>query len=125
MITKSDLLQALKEVQESPYHTSAICINVCAKLRKLPQYQRNISQEREELVDMLACLFKKWSKYSGVPSYPVPSVTLGLTAYGQFSIVAIDRGSFWEGEYGELRKELLQFCIDTLTKELENEEPTS
>lgn len=111
MIAKQDLLQALKEVQESPCHTSAICTNVCVKLRKLPQYQRNISQE---LDDMLACLFKKWSKYSGVPRYPIPSVTLELTAYGQFDIVAIDRGSFWEGEYGELRKELLQFCIEQL-----------
>lgn len=120
MIAKQDLLQALKEVQKSPHLTSAICTNVRRRLSA--QYQRNISQELE---DTLKSLFVKWPKYSGIPSYPIPSVTLGLTALAQFDTVALDRSSFWEGEYGELRKELLQFCIDTLTKELENEEPTS
>lgn len=120
MIVKQDLLQALKEVQKSPHLTSAICTNVRRRLSA--QYQRNISQELE---DTLESLFVKWPKYSGIPSYPIPSVTLGLTALAQFDTVALDRSSFWEGEYGELRKELLQFCIDTLTKELENEEPTS
>lgn len=111
MVTKQDLLQAFKEVQESPWHTSAICTNVRWRLNKLPRYQRNISQELE---DTLESLFVKWPKYSGIPSYPVPSVTLGLTALDQFDTVALDRSSFWEGEYGELRKELLEFCIAQL-----------
>ena len=109
MVTKQDLLQALKEVQESPWHTSTICTNVRGRLSA--QYQRNISQELE---DTLESLFVKWPKYSGIPSHPVPSVTLGLTALDQFDTVALSWASFWEGEYGELRKELLQFCIAQL-----------
>lgn len=122
MVTKTDLLQALKEVRENPDPLAAICTNIHEKLNKLPQYQRDISRE---LDDILRSLFTEWPKYSGYPRHPVPSVTPDLTAPEQFNRVALSWASFWEGEYGELRKELLQFCIDTLTKELKNEEPAS
>lgn len=101
MVAKQDLLQALKDIQKEPYTLTAICTSVRGRLNKLPRYQRNISQE---LDDMLLRLFQKWPKHSRNPRYPVPSVTPGLTASEQFNVIAVCRDSFWEGEYGGAEK---------------------
>lgn len=69
----------------------------------------NIHYEQAQAIDeLLSSLFRKWPKYSGHESYPVPSATKGKTAKQNYWM----RGSKWDGEYGELRFELLEFMIN-------------
>lgn len=56
-------------------------------------------------------LFPMWPEFSGDDVYPVPG---GGDAYD----AASDADKLFEGEYGAARIRLLQFIIDTLTKEL-------
>ena len=50
---------------------------------------------------LLLSLFEEWPKYSGKPAFPIPG---DVTAYLSLPL--------WEGEYGALREELLQFLIE-------------
>lgn len=54
-------------------------------------------------------VWPRWSKFSGCSSYPIPG---GDDAYW-----AQRGGEFWKGEQGQLRRELLQFTIEQLSKE--------
>lgn len=56
-------------------------------------------------------LFRLWPRCSGDTVYPVPG---GHEAFW----FAIRYGSMWSGKYGKLRKELLNFMIEQLEKEL-------
>lgn len=56
-------------------------------------------------------LFRLWPKYSGDVVYPIPG------SYQAYRF-AKKYGSMWSGEYGKLRKELLNFMIEQLEKEL-------
>lgn len=58
---------------------------------------------------VLTDLFKTWEKFSGVEAYPVPSTNLNDSPNGAFKTEPR-----WTGEYGQLRRELLQHCIATL-----------
>lgn len=113
MIAKLDLLQALKDTLENPEPHSAICSNVWGRLFKFPQYQGGIAAEVE---NSLNPLFERWPKFSGDSRYPVPSPK-GCPPKDEFSRVAVSSDNFWEGEYGALRWELLEFCIDQLENE--------
>jgi len=62
-------------------------------------------------------IVKKWPKFSGSITYPVPAFDSGATPASAFNS-AIE---MWEGGYGELRKELLRYTIDEL-KRLDDEE---
>lgn len=66
-------------------------------------------------MDWLGSNVKRWSKFSGNTVYPVP--TPDHTDPNSF-YWKIDNK--WEGDYGEVRKELLQWCIEQITIELEN-----
>lgn len=114
MIDKQDLLQALKDTLKDPALYSAICSNVRGQLARFPQYKWGLAVEVD---NSLGLLFERWPKYSGNPRYPVPSVTAGFSAENQFNTTCLGSDSFWEGEYGALRKELLQFCIGQLENE--------
>lgn len=54
-----------------------------------------------------------WKGYSGNPAYPIPG---GAKAYAE----AVVKGTAWDlsTEYAQKRMEFLQYCIDTLEKEL-------
>ena len=56
-------------------------------------------------------LFALWPKFSGCAVYPVPGSGV---AYSR----AVSSRRLWSGEYGRLRKELLNFMIEQLEKEL-------
>ena len=49
-----------------------------------------------------------WSKFSGSESYPIPG---GVDVYWD------KEGELWAGEQGQLRRELLQFTVEQLSKE--------
>ena len=110
MFDKQDLLQALKDTLENPEPNLAICSNVRYRLFRFPQYKWGIAAEVE---NSLGLLFERWPKFSGDSRYPVPSPK-GWPPEDEFSRAAVSSDNFWEGEYGALRKELLQFCIGQL-----------
>lgn len=55
----------------------------------------------KEVEELLQSLFKEWPKYYGSRAFPIPG--------GAGDYFGLRR---WEGEYGELREELLQFLIE-------------
>ena len=65
-------------------------------------------------IERLDALFKSWPKFSGDSAFPVPGVD-GMTPLCAFAYIP----NCWEGEYGALRRELLDHCINELAKELE------
>lgn len=60
--------------------------------------------------------FCTWDSFSGIMDFPVPSTIQELTPDDMFGYVyRTDTLSMWEGEYGDLRKDL---CLH-IAKELE------
>lgn len=59
--------------------------------------------------EQLDVLFRSWPKFSGSVVYPVPGVA-GMTPGGAFAHIR----DVWVGEYGDLRRELLDHCIAEL-----------
>jgi len=57
----------------------------------------------------LGKVFAGWPLYSGSVAYPVPSVVEGLDAQDCYHTLPK-----WEGVYGDLRRDLLAYTIDTL-----------
>jgi hypothetical protein len=58
--------------------------------------------------------FTTWEHYSGEIEFPVPSTIEGVSP----EAIYMQSNSVWEGEYGELRKDLLDHIINELIKEL-------
>lgn len=82
-----------------------ICFNVKELLIKEGYYSYG---------GVLSDLYRRWVKFSGDISYPVPDPRGGDARYA-YKFTA----SLWEGEQGALRYELLDFLIDELTKVVE------
>lgn len=104
---KQALLDALLEVQDNPDTVSGICMQApVVRVRRAYDYY--------EMVQYLRGLCAQWPEYSGTDSCPVPHPHIAKPgdAYDHTY-------DLWEGEYGENRKRLLQFLIDTLQAELE------
>lgn len=53
-------------------------------------------------------IWPRWPKFSGCNAYPIPG--------DEYTYLSI-RGGHWKGEQGQLRRELLQFTIEQLSKE--------
>ena len=68
----------------------------------------------------LTAKFKQWPKFSGSSTYPVP----GVFASSATAFECARPTEMWSPShpYGALRRELLQFLIDELEKELNTEE---
>jgi len=98
------LLEALKELQTKGYTKSQI--GICGHLEFI--YDIDYS-----FYICLYKIFKRWPKFSGNINYPVPAVY-----YYNPDIEYNNSSNLWQGGYGDLRKELLQFCIDELSKEV-------
>lgn len=56
-------------------------------------------------------LCKEWPEYSGVKDYPVPSVTPSYSPQDEYKA---STNQVYKGEYGALRLDLVDFCIDKL-----------
>lgn len=76
---------------------------ICGNLGRL--------DERDE--EQLDVLFQSWPKFSGSVAYPVPGVDR-MTPLEAFVYIR----AVWVGEYGDLRRELLDHCIAELEKAL-------
>lgn len=62
--------------------------------------------------DVLNSLYCGWGKFSGDEHYPIPSPVEDQSPDEVYNLT----GNLWEGKYGALRYELLDFLIDELTK---------
>ncbi len=101
-----NLHEALKIVKEQvetgtarPYRA------ICVALEKL---------ELDTFVpvaDQLQPLFERWPKYSGMGGYPVPSPVSKFGA-AEMYYYALEESLMWTGEYGDLRRELLDFLLE-------------
>ncbi len=67
-------------------------------------------------------LCTSWPKYSGNYWYPVPcpeeEMYVGVDARSNASRYYNYCHNMWEGEYGKLRMQMLEFCINELENEL-------
>lgn len=97
---KIELLKSLLKIKACPDRECGIC-------GSLPMY---FDSGR-----LLFSLFKAWPKFSGTLNFPVPHPTEPFSAASAYYF-ARDK---WEGEYGALRMELLDFCITELEDQLE------
>jgi hypothetical protein len=97
-----ELLDALRRLRtEGPFSTYA---GICGNLP--------INSYQDEGV-RLSALFRSWPKFSGSLTYPVPGVG-DMSPHEAFVRIP----NVWNGEYGALRRELLDHCINELAKEL-------
>ena len=96
---KIKLLKSLLKIKACPDKDRGICNSVPHSF---------------EISRLLFSLFKAWPKFSGTLNFPVPHPTEPFSAAGAYYAAE----NKWEGEYGALRMELLDFCINELEKEL-------
>lgn len=77
---------------------------------------------RSTSIEYLMDIAKKWPKYSGNPHYPVPfpnSISeKNATEQAEHAYELTD--SLWVGEYGKLRRELLNFLIQNIEDKITN-----
>lgn len=102
---KAELLEALKQIRERPAPRIGICNQPALSCR-------------DEDADHWSCkicgLFRKWPRFSGSASFPVPHPTKpSHLAYNTTQ-------NMWDRrtKYGRARCDLLDFCISELEKEL-------
>jgi len=103
-MNKQEVLKALVSLKEEiPNTCFGICWNTCHLL----------GYRIDNWIDQKVV---KWSKFSGNKIWPVPHPKKGCP------IVAFMRSeNAWDGDYGQLRYELLDFLIEELTKEIKEE----
>ena len=110
---KRELLRACIALRDNPEKcdkTVGICTNlVYITKAKHDRFRRRGSGPYQTL-DM-GNIAAMWPKFSGNEKFPVPAVKFKcpVQEYNQ-------RSNKWAGEYGALRRELLDFIIDTLKR---------
>ena len=122
-ITKATVLAALNKLELDGMYNSwpaegGICRYVQSSLESDSDGHRQVDA-------ILQPIFRTWPKYSGDPWYPVPH-PFQYEYSDEDDICDLAKQAFeydyeddmWTGEYGELRKELLAFCVEQLGKEL-------
>lgn len=100
---------------------NALCGSVDRYLSDL-LYKRAARKE-DEISMLMSSLFRKWPHFSGDRSFPVPTAlgwrywisnNLPHTTYCNAAI----NETFWQGHYGSLRKDLLNYMIEQLEAQL-------
>lgn len=104
------LLEALYSIKAEPgYRTCGICDNVECLLDELDE------DDERKVNRILRDLFVSWPKFSGDIIYPIKAPGYQT---GEASYLSEENHNKWEGEYGNLRKELLDFLINSLKNEV-------
>lgn len=115
---KQALLDALRDLRDNgPRRGRGICEEVL--YWRCIDRPSDISQAVGEAT--LGSIMRRWPENSGDSDYPVPA------ADGGSPLVAFNRAGpvgRWTGPYGDSRRRLLAFCIDTLEAELAAQEAT-
>lgn len=110
------LLSICLQIQRDPVTTTGICSNVSNALRLIVW---DLSEEmqgtlQDEFEALLTIFFETWPKFSGNIAFPVPDFRSDWDRYSRAGVIFWECYDYWSGEYGDLRKELLQFMIDSL-----------
>lgn len=108
-LTDEMLLEALKAIRTDPSlrdGTTGICSSIDTYFRRKGYYTQ--SSDTYEIRSLMSC----WQKFSGKDFYPIPSPNPSKTPHEYFH----ECHDMWnqETEYGKLRWELLEFCIQRL-----------
>ena len=122
LVTPAQVLSALKALRVTVRQPSyGICNNLDWQLAVelgSPFVQEYSLASGEPASDIIAKLASKWPKFSGIPSHPVPVPDSLLNNYRKSGIPSVEIYDAvlnkWVGEYGELRRELLDFLIEEL-----------
>ena len=104
------LLSILKGIQarkEPVYPHTGICYNAYLAVGREGDYD---PLPAEVFDKALEAQIRKWPKYSGNSTYPVPCPKGGDPQLAWSSHYP----NLWQGEYGDLRRELLDFLINEL-----------
>lgn len=101
------LLKTLCHIRLRRDSRAGICNNVFKYVCNGLRYDCEFFEVIEEILEGI---FQQWPKYSGCWNYPVPSVVSYWSPRDMFG----ETFDMWEGEYGKLRMELLDFSIDSL-----------
>ncbi len=126
MLIRESVLDVCREIAALDFSQpiapsdKGICLEVKLRIEKTPLY-KNMNPTLQCLVrmkvrDTIEEISTMWPEYSGHQMYPVPSPKMGLTAMEMYN-KAWCESSMYEGEYGELRKELAIFILNTLEAE--------
>lgn len=101
------VLYALEAIKDGNIREEdcGLCYNVCELC--IDYYVPN---------EIISWYSYQWPKHSGVEEYPVPSPFIGKSPEQMYN-----ERELWEGEYGVLRYELLDFLIEVLSKDLEKQ----
>jgi hypothetical protein len=112
------LLTTLTELRTKPLLLTGICGGVSSMyFDNVPEdvaiYPESRALLREYNIRKMKELFLTWPPYSGDPMYPVPATDCGDAGeqYGETDFM-------WEGQYGDLRKDLLEHLIRGVQAEL-------
>lgn len=119
IVTQAQVLSALKALQVKVRQPSyGICSNLDWQLaielgsEFVCEYRLPNGDLASDLVTELS---QNWPKFSSVPAYPVPLPDGSNTLYTCMEMYDSSLNK-WEGEYGALRLELLQFLIEELER---------
>lgn len=109
------LLEALENVEGIVKRGYVRLGGICDALNHQVVMMNYHSDYRNEVYDLMTFYWEKWPKYSGIRLFPVPGPMgeYALEAWGDH----IDK---WSGPYGDLRKDLLNFLIESIKKDLDN-----
>lgn len=107
------LLSILEDLngQVHPHHS------ICWAIENSKSYSREITSDFYRV--LLLPIFYKWEGFSGSVYYPVRHPFHTNSGYAfMITIKKYGGHGLWEGEYGENRRALLNFCIAELNKEI-------
>jgi hypothetical protein len=112
------LLTTLTELRTKPLLLTGICGGVNSRYFDYVPKDVVITRERRDLMreyntQKMRELFLTWPPYSGDDWYPVPATSCDNAA-GEYNATP----KKWEGQYGDLRKDLLEHLIRGVQAEL-------
>jgi hypothetical protein len=112
------LLSTLTDLKTRPLSYTGICGGVKSRYFDYVPKDVVITLERRDLMleyntQKMRELYSTWPPYSGCYVYPVPATSCDLPSE-QYNATH----NMWEGQYGDLRKDLLEHLIRGVQAEL-------
>lgn len=114
-----EILKACADLilEHGPYDPAGICLNLVMEMSTWMQIKDasgfEVRMLSRAVMDLFKHLSRVWPHFSGDHCFPVPWP--GRSVNPQ---IAYDRENKWEGEYGDLRRNLLEFVRDHATDDI-------
>lgn len=104
-------------LEHGPFYNTGICPNLAMEMSLWMQFNGASGPEAKMLsiavMDLFKHLSRFWPHFSGDPYFPVPCPDRSLDPKE-----AYESENRWEGEYGALRRNLLEFVRDHATDDI-------